>query len=61
MIVRQLQTMINYLKYHINKFDNPEKIKTISYKDLRTTMINNNFCLNFNVNRNKLYTLLKDN
>ena len=56
-----LQTMINYLKYHINKFDNPEKIKTISYKDLRTTMINNNFYLNFNVNRNKLYTLLKDN
>lgn len=56
-----LDTMITYLKYHANKFDNPDKIKTIGYKDLRTTMINNNFCLNFNINRNKLYTLLKDN
>tara|TARA_B110000977_G_scaffold178527_1_gene236266 strand:- start:292 stop:1296 length:1005 start_codon:yes stop_codon:yes gene_type:complete len=56
-----LKTMIKYLKHHSAKFENPDKIDTINYKDLRTTMINNNFCLNFNVNRNKLYTLLKDN
>ena len=56
-----LKKIIKYLKKNNDKFKFPEYIKNIKSANLRTTMINYNFKLNFSINRDKLYTILKNN
>ena len=55
-----LEIMVKYIYKNINKFAN-KNLKKLKINDLRTTMINYNFKLNFNINRDKLYNLLKNN
>ena len=55
-----LKKIIKYLKKNNEKFKFPEDIKSINYANLRTTMINYNFKLNFSINRDKLYDILKN-
>ena len=56
-----LKKIIKYLKFNYKKFSDPKFIKKINFSNLRTTMVNYNFKLNFSINRDKLYKLLKDN
>jgi len=56
-----IKKIIKYLKKNNKKFKNPEYIKNINFSNLRTTMVNYNFKLNFSINRDKLYFILKNN
>ena len=56
-----LEIMVKYIYRNINKFKNIKNLKKLKINNLRTTMINYNFKLNFNINRDKLYNLLKNN
>ena len=56
-----LKIIIKYIIKNIGKFEHPDNLHKITFTNLRTTMINYNFGLNFKINRIKLFNILKNN
>lgn len=57
-----INTLIEYYKGDINIFsESIEDEKKIKIKDLDIVLINSDFCTNFNIKRNILHTILKNN
>ena len=56
-----LKIIIKYIIKNINKFEHPDNLHKITFTNLRTTMINYNFSLNFKINLIKLFNILKNN
>tara|TARA_B100000780_G_scaffold279105_1_gene255612 strand:- start:3381 stop:4388 length:1008 start_codon:yes stop_codon:yes gene_type:complete len=56
-----LNKIIKYIDTNIDKFDRPDELHDIKFMNLRTTMVNYNFGLNFKINRIKLFNILKNN
>ena len=51
----------NYIRTNKDKFKDSSFLEKIKHTNLRTTMINYNFSLNYKINRNILFNILKNN